>query len=75
MVLDDLGGEHTSDWTIERLYLIINRRWLQQRPVIATANLTPDTLEAAIGPRIMSRLTHDAVRLRIGGADRRRNSA
>jgi DNA replication protein DnaC len=75
LVLDDLGGEKVTDWTIERLYLIVNRRWLEHRPIIATSNLDPDTLEHLLGPRIMSRLTDNAIRLAIGGVDRRRRIA
>jgi hypothetical protein len=72
LVLDDLGGERPTDWTGERLYAVINRRWLEQRPTIATSNLAPDALEAAVGPRAWSRLYHGALRLRVAGDDRRR---
>lgn len=75
LILDDLGGERPTDWTGERLYAIVNRRWLEQRPTIVTSNLAPDELEKAVGPRVFSRLYHDALRLTIGGHDRRRGAA
>lgn len=75
LVLDDLGGERPTDWTGERLYAVINRRWLEERPTIVTSNLTGDDLEAAAGPRVWSRLYHGAMRLSVGGTDRRKGTA
>lgn len=72
LVLDDLGGERPTDWTGERLYAVVNRRWLEQRPTIVTSNLEPKALEQAVGPRVWSRLYHDALRVSIGGSDRRK---
>lgn len=74
LVLDDLGGERPTDWTGERLYALINRRWLEERPTIVTSNLGAAKLEASVGPRIWSRLWHDSLRIEIGGADRRRTA-
>lgn len=72
LILDDLGAERPSDWTAERLYLVVNRRWLDRAPIIATSNLVPDELAEATGARIWSRLCHGAARIQIGGRDRRR---
>jgi DNA replication protein DnaC len=72
LVLDDLGGERPTDWTGERLYAIVNRRWLEMRPTLVTSNLAPDVLEEQVGPRVFSRLYHEALRLTVGGNDRRR---
>lgn len=72
LVLDDLGSEKPTDWTAERLYRIVNRRWLEERPTIATANLTADELEAAVGSRMFSRLWHGALAVEVAGEDRRR---
>jgi DNA replication protein DnaC len=72
LVLDDLGGERPTDWTGERLYAIVNRRWLEQRPTLVTSNLAPHVLEQQVGPRVFSRLYHEALRLTVGGSDRRR---
>lgn len=59
LVLDDLGGEKVTDWTAERLYLIINRRWLDQRPTIATSNLTGKDLRTAVSDRVYDRLVNE----------------
>lgn len=72
LVLDDLGGEKPTDWTAERLYAVVNRRWLEQRPTIATSNLDAEALEQAVGSRTWSRLYHGAERLKLAGSDRRR---
>lgn len=73
LVLDDLGAERPTDWTGERLYLLVNRRWLEQRPTIVTSNLSAADLEQAMGARMWSRLWHDAVALELAGPDRRRD--
>jgi DNA replication protein DnaC len=72
LILDDLGAERATDWTAERLYALVNRRWLDERPTIVTTNLDPAALQEAIGERMYSRLVHEATGIRIGGADRRR---
>lgn len=76
LVLDDLGAERPTDWTAERLGLVIDRRWCDERPTLATTNLTygPDgTLVAAVGERTYSRLVgSDALALWLDGHDRRR---
>lgn len=72
LLLDDLGAERPTDWTSERLYGIVNRRWLDKRPTIVTSNVEPGALEAALDPRLFSRLVHEAVPVRFGGDDRRR---
>lgn len=84
LVLDDLGSERPTDWTAERLFALLNRRWMEERPTIATSNLpatravAPEgygdvTLDEALGPRIFSRLVgSSAVIAMLGGPDRRR---
>lgn len=72
LMLDDLGAEKASDWTVERLYAIVNRRWLEGRPTIVTTNLPAEDLEKALDPRLYSRLVDGAVALRLTGKDRRR---
>ncbi len=73
LVLDDLGADRATDWTTERLYRIINRRWMEQRPIVATTNLETKDLRESLGERCYSRLVGDgAVCVRLGGEDRRR---
>lgn len=72
IVLDDLGAERMTDWTAERLGAIVNRRWLDRVPVVATTNLAPAALCEALGERCYSRLVGGATVIRIAGEDQRR---
>lgn len=77
LLLDDLGAERPTDWTAERLAAVIDRRWLDERPIIATTNLTlgpSGELIEALGERSYSRLVGSgAVALQLQGSDRRRS--
>lgn len=82
LILDDLGVEKPSEWTAEQLYILVNRRWLERRPTLASSNLPhrPDparpevpTFEEGVGSRLYSRLHHGALRLVVAGDDRRRD--
>ena len=55
-VLDDLGAEKKSNWTLEKVYELIDARYRARRPTIVTSNLTPEELEEQIGPRAYDRL-------------------
>lgn len=73
LLVDDIGSERATDWTAERMFTVINRRWLEERPTITTSNLSPEDLEAAVGERTFSRLVgSDALVLTMRGPDRRR---
>jgi DNA replication protein DnaC len=61
LVLDDLGAEKTTEWSISTLYLIIDRRIRDMRQTIYTSNLTLDEIERQFSPRIASRLSASKV--------------
>ena len=71
LVVDDLGTERSNEWTGERLYLVVNRRWLDERPTIVTTNLQPDQLADELGQRTYSRLRDSATAIMFTGEDRR----
>jgi len=76
LVIDDLGSERPTGWTNERLYLVVNRRWLDLRPTVITTNLEPKTLELEVGERMFSRMVGSgAVVVRLTGPDLRRKRA
>jgi DNA replication protein DnaC len=54
--LEDLGAEKQTDWVLEQLYSLVNQRYEDQRPIVATTNLRFDELEEQIGARTASRL-------------------
>jgi DNA replication protein DnaC len=72
LIIDDIGSQRETDWTAERFFALVNRRWMEQRPTIATSNLGLPDLKAAVGDRAFSRLVgSDAVVLKFTGRDRR----
>lgn len=73
LVVDDVGAAKVSDWTAERMYALVNRRWLEERPTVFTSNHDMPALRDTVGMRTYSRIVGShAVVLGLGGADRRR---
>jgi len=56
LILDDLGSEKTSEYSITTLYIIIDRRDRELLPTIITTNLSQKEVEEKLGARIASRL-------------------
>lgn len=56
LILDDLGAEKATEWTITTLYLIIDRRNREERHTIFTTNLSLAEIETQLSARIASRL-------------------
>jgi len=65
LILDDLGAEYIrtrtdarsdQDWVDEQLYLILNDRFIHQRPTIYTTNLSPDDMPQRLSQRVYSRI-------------------
>jgi DNA replication protein DnaC len=56
LILDDLGSEKVSDFTIQSLYLVIDRRNRELKPTIVTTNLSLEEIETQIDARMASRL-------------------
>lgn len=57
LILDDLGSEKTSEYSITTLYIIIDRRDRELLPTIITTNLSQKEIEEKLGARIASRLS------------------
>ncbi len=72
LLIDDLGAAKPSEWTEEITYRILNTRYNQQLPVIATTNLSLNDFKARLGDRITSRLAETCTRIVLAGTDRRR---
>ena len=56
LIIDDLGAEFSTHFTISALYNIINTRLLENKPVIISTNLTPAEMENRYSRRITSRI-------------------
>lgn len=52
LVLDDFGTEHSTAWSVETLFRLIDERDKHQRPTVITSNLHHDSLH----PRVASRI-------------------
>ncbi len=55
LVLDDLGTESATPWAREKLYQIINHRYVAKLPTVITTSVSPDDLD----PRIRTRIVDD----------------
>lgn len=77
LMVDDLGSERLTEWSLPVLFDVIDSRWANERPTIVTTNLTTSELlervgrvDAARAKALVSRLaTYDHITL--GGVDRR----
>ena len=72
LVLDDVGAEKASEWTQERIYSIVDERYVRCLPLIVTSNLPPRGLAEQAGERTASRLAEMCVVVPITGTDRRK---
>ena len=52
LVLDDFGTQNATPWAQEKLFQILNYRYINHLPLVVTTNLNMDDIE----PRILSRL-------------------
>lgn len=85
LILDDLGTEATSPWAREKLYQLLNQRYIEQRPTVVTSNQTFEHIDERIlsrlcDPRLTTFVPIDAEDQRMktfdrSGALRRRNRA
>ncbi len=51
LIIDDLGKEQCTDWSISTLYSILNDRYEEMRPTIVTTNYNSDDLVRALTPK------------------------
>jgi DNA replication protein DnaC len=72
LVIDDIGAEKPSEWTQERLYSVIDHRYVNCMPLIVTGNLPPKQLAEQTGDRVVSRLAEMCTVVPMTGSDRRR---
>lgn len=51
LIIDDLGKEQCSDWSMSTLYSIMNDRYEDMKPTIITTNYNTDNLIKALTPK------------------------
>ncbi len=56
LIVDDLGTEYRSEYSVSILYMVINTRMTSGKPVIINTNLNADELRRRYEDRITSRL-------------------
>ncbi len=69
LILDDLGAEFSTAFTVAAIYNIINTRISRGLPVIINTNLTPEELEQKYSQRITSRIIGNYKSLQFCGRD------
>ena len=52
LILDDLGTEHATSWALEKLFQLLNHRYMTLLPTVITTNRELEDME----PRLRSRL-------------------
>lgn len=55
LLLDDLGAERETDWTRDRLYVLLDSRYRGRRPTAIASNLLPTALPDRLSSRLQDR--------------------
>ncbi len=69
LIIDDLGSEFSTQFTVAAIYNIVNTRINRSKPVIISTNLSETELEAKYTQRITSRIIGNYVSLLFLGKD------
>ncbi len=69
LIMDDLGTEMKTSFTVSALYELINTRLVTGKKTIISSNLTFEELRGRYSPQIMSRLEGEYQVLRFVGRD------
>lgn len=79
LVLDDLGKQSSTPWSLERLFDLVDERYARQLPTISTSNYTPRDLivhlacshDLTLSQSIVSRLLSNSVHITVACEDSR----
>ncbi len=69
LIIDDMGTEMGTAFTVSALYNLINNRLMAKRPMIVNTNLPPAALSEKYSPAVASRLLGEFMPLRFFGDD------
>lgn len=56
LILDDLGAHNYTQWTLNKIYSLLNYRLNHNLPTVITSNLSLNELEEQLGDRTCSRI-------------------
>ncbi len=71
LVLDDLGVEKPSEFAVQSLYLVVDRRYSEMRRTVITSNFSIGEIAERVGDRIASRIAGMCKVIELQGEDRR----
>ena len=71
LFIDDIGAEKLSDFVLEFLYLVVNKRYENMKRTILATNLNLKEFEERYGERILSRIAEMCVIHELAGDDKR----
>ena len=69
LILDDLGTEMTTAFTVSALYNLVNTRLTSGKKTIISSNLPPEELSTRYSPQIASRIIGEYQILKFTGSD------
>lgn len=69
LIIDDLGTEFRTQFSVSQLYNVFNARMLQHKPVIINTNLDLVDMEKAYSQRFVSRIVGSSTKLDFVGDD------
>lgn len=69
LILDDLGTEMTTSFTVSALYDLVNTRLVSGKKTIISSNLEPSELSKRYSPQIASRILGEYEILKFTGSD------
>ncbi|TYB32113.1 MAG: hypothetical protein FXF47_00585 [Candidatus Mcinerneyibacterium aminivorans] len=72
LVIDDLGIENLNEWSREKVFTLVNKRYQEKLPTLFISDLSASKLVHKLDKRIMSRLHEMARGVVIGGEDMRK---
>ncbi len=60
LILDDFGTQNATEWAREKLFQILNYRYINQLPLVVTTNLPLEQIEGRMRSRLLDReiVTH-----------------
>ncbi len=69
LIIDDVGTEAVTQFTISALYNLINTRAINEKQIMLSTNLTLEEMKKKYGDRIASRLFGESIVLQFTGKD------